>query len=143
MSYKSLCSQDDVMSEIVEGKILGVSLSDNGKSRALSILLATGSYIIIKLRGIDSLLATELREQNIIETVKIFDGASDEKEYQELLAALFGDQYGKQSEEILSEKTAHIKGGRWKILEVRAIYGVELIALVEAVQFNKLRKRSR
>ena len=78
----------DMFSAFVEGYVTGVA--DNHLERTAEIALldnAKGQFVI-RLKDVDRLLVDELREQNIIDNIRLWTGSNDVADYHKTLSWL-------------------------------------------------------
>lgn len=118
--------------DFMESKLLGFDLDDPGKAAIFRIRLQNTKRINISINGIERLLITEIRDQNVIENISFWPGNEDIQLLRESAFWLFGNS----SEECCLEEIKpfveksidRVKSGDLILMDVTAIYGAQVLA---------------
>lgn len=118
--------------DFMESKLLGFDIDESGKGAIFRLRLQNAQHINISINGIERLLITEIRDQNVIEYIYILPENEDKQLLRESAFWLFGNS----SEECCLEKIKpfvenaidRVKSGDLMLMDVTAIYGAQVLA---------------
>lgn len=119
----------------VEARITALAVSNDGKEVTVTMSKAGGMFMLV-LHGVDRFVANEFRQQNVVDRVLLRDANCDLASIHESLGVLVAGSDKPSNWEAYSEAIKHetesILSGYRIIVEIEAIYGVSVIALVTA-----------
>jgi hypothetical protein len=125
---------------LIESRLTAAKILDGGKKIEISLSNSLGVPKEIVLEGVDRFLLTEMREQNIVESVCVWRALDDNGQLQCAVAELVLGNAGVECEEsvrqIINGVISSVECGEKILLEIRAIYGAEVLALARAAHLH-------
>ena len=126
---------------LVENRILGFQLDEAGQEVILSLIDTNGLKFALYLHGVEQLLISEVRQQNVIEELTHWVG---ETETPELREAAFMLLTGTQEKEcpvdlaiVACKAIDRVVRGEIEMIEIKAIYGAQLLALFNSMEIER------
>ena len=116
----------------VESRFVGIEIGNAGREAVLSFIEVGGNRFTLKLHGIDKLLVTEMRQQNIVEELTHRTKDESSPALRESAFLLFaGSEEGTRSRELAAvvEKVLdHVSRDELDLFEMTAVYGAQVLA---------------
>lgn len=115
----------------IESRIIGVSIGETGKEVDITLAGTDGHRYLLGIVGVDRLLVSELREQNVIEEMTHWHhvkNGSDIREQVFFLVAGCSERYCDANLiPIVEKKIDQVLSGNLELLEITAIAGANVL----------------
>ena len=133
------------LSNFVEGYVTGIfvtNLSSVGRAVSIFLLDRDRDNFVLKAEGVEKFIANEMREQNIIDRINVWNAKSDENSFRQILTTLISgkSEYEKLDDAFLPLIDQHIgavRDGKKILIEIEPVYGVSVIILARNVSLTK------
>ncbi len=131
------------LSNFVEGFITGIVVEHPDKIVSIFLLYRNQCNFVLKAEGVEKFVANEMREQNIIDRINVWDKQSDESSFRPILAALISGQseYDKLNEAFLPLIDLQVNTIRNEgkiLIEIEPVYGASVMLLARKISLRKL-----
>lgn len=130
-------------SEFVEGHVTGVVVNDREKTAEIALRSNTKGQFIIRLQGVERLLVDELREQNIINNIRLWNSSDTVPDYHGVVACLVSgkddDTWAEQFASAIQEVERYIANGEQVLLTIEPVYGATIVALARTCSLEPAR----
>lgn len=128
----------------VESHLTGILVVESEKRIEIFLTLPSGQKHELTLEGVDRFLLNGMREKNIIESIHLRGQLETEGTFETAVAWLVtgsadGD-FDESFRPIVEDAILKIRTGEQVLLEISAIYGVEVVALARSVNIDRLRR---
>ena len=129
--------------KFVESRLLGIKISETGDTLLLSIVEVGGASFTVNLAGVEKLVISEFRQQNIIEDMTHWKQGSTDPSARE---ATFYLMTGGPEEtcdpnlvNVVNAVVKRIESGDIELMEITAIFGAQIIALFASLTIQPKR----
>lgn len=116
----------------VESRLVGVEIGDAERETVFSLVEVGGKRFTLKLHGVDKLLVSEMRQQNIIEDLTHWTIGESSPALRESAFVLFaGTEERACSREmaaVVEKALDRVTRGELELLEITAVYGAQVLA---------------
>lgn len=116
----------------VESRLIGIQIDETGREAALSLIGTDGVKFVLELHGIERLLITEMRQQNVVEDMLQWGAGDNSDELREAAFELMtggAPQHCSQAlATVVEEVVARVGRGELSMVEIRAIFGAQVLA---------------
>ena len=123
----------------VESRLLGVHIDDSGTDVVLSFLDAEGRPFHLNLHGVEKLLVSEMRQQNIVEDVVLWRQGVTRPGFREaafpLLAGVNESDASDQLSKLIDLAEGRVFRGELELLEITAVFGAQVLASFAKAEF--------
>jgi hypothetical protein len=125
-------------SVFIESRLVNVDFNEDEKSVAIGLILGSKGKAKIVLQGIDIFILSEMRERNIVESILVYDDHADRTEFDSTLSMLISgypdkNAYDKSFLTVIESAALSIESGQQILVEIRAIFGAQVVALVDSI----------
>jgi hypothetical protein len=126
--------------KFVEGYLTSVLVYRKERKVCFSLQEVAGTNWILTASGVTELMVLQMRLQNIIDRISIWNASSDVSDYGDKLLSLF---IGTLSEDnnmdmpLVKNAAQSIKSGELFLLEIEPVYGAIVLALVKDLSILK------
>lgn len=125
-------------STFVEGKTTGVVLRDDGATVDILLINRSGDAYKLVATGVEQMVVIEMRLQNIIDRISIWDSSSNVVDFEERLRLLL---HGSQQEDVryaaaVTGALESLRQGRTKFLEIEPVYGALVLLIASEVKLE-------
>ena len=118
--------------KFIESRLLGVRIDDASHEALFSIVDTDGVHYTLTLHGVERLLVTELRQQNVIEELthwqKEATGASFREAVFLLITGGFEQECDPQLALVAATHLDRVVRGELELMEITAIFGAQILA---------------
>ncbi len=118
--------------KFVESRLLGVHVDETGREVSLSIIDTSGTKFALELHGIERLLVSELRQQNIIEDMRHWTREKADSDLREavffLMTGVAENDCEAQLAMIARDVVERVVCGELEMMEITAIFGAQILA---------------
>lgn len=125
------------LDSFVEARICSVSFSDTQKEVSLGLALAGGERKTLRIVGVDRFVANDLRENNIVDRILIWDRSRGQQALRAAISTLvYGSEPPSNSdprEVIVDREVAAVERGEKSLVEIEPVYGAAIVALAEGL----------
>jgi hypothetical protein len=139
---KQLNQKDSLeLADCVEAHVVGLQVPEQTKVVSIVLRLVGGRTAILTAEGVDRFLVNELREQNIIDRINVWDKGSSQEEFQQRLAELIGADRDSASvfSSLVASETHRIAKGERVLVEIEPVYGAWFLMLARSVSLQAMR----
>jgi hypothetical protein len=122
--------------EFVESRLTSVKCLEKGKGVELAFSLSDGTERIVVAEGVSRMLVQEMREQNVVEHIEVFDRASKAEDVQQAVKVLIVPCECEDPGVFLSvieSTTEKIIAGDQVLMAITPIYGASVLLLARKV----------
>lgn len=124
-------------SGFIEGRVGGFHFSEDSKTVEIVIRDQRKDEYLIVLRGVKRFLGVELREQNIVDCINVWDSKSARTNILDAISTLVRGKLEAANDDkfttIIEDIVSLIAESEAVLFELEPIYGAYLVALVESV----------
>ena len=118
--------------KFMESRLLGIQIDKTGREVLLSIVDTSGTQFDLKLHGVERLLVSEFRQQNVIEDMTHWtQGRSDLALREAAFFLMTGGAEGDCEPQLATMANAvvdRVVRGELEIMEITAIFGAQILA---------------
>ncbi len=118
--------------KFIESRLLGVQINDAGDEVLLSIVDTDGIHFTLTLHGVERLLVSELRQQNIIEEMTHWQKGASGALFREavflLMTGGFEEECDPQLALVAATHLDRVVRGELELMEISAIFGAQVLA---------------
>ena len=127
-------------SAFVEGKITGIVLHEDGEVVDIILNSRSGNAYKLTAAKVEQMTVLEMRRQNIIDRISIWDSSSDVNKFKGRLCLML---YGAQEEdsryaEIVQKTLESLRCGKAVFLEIDPAYGALILLLAEDLRLEAI-----
>jgi hypothetical protein len=116
----------------VETRLLGVRIDDTGREASFSIIDADGARSSLQLKGIEKLLVTDFRQQNIIEEMTHWTRGAPTAALREaaffLMTGVAEEDCDSRLATIAQDVVLRVAQGELELMEITAVFGAQVLA---------------
>ena len=124
--------------KFLESRLLGVETFWSKRRAVLSFANAADDRFELKLNGVERLLVNEMREQNIVDEITLWNDKNLTHKAREaafyLTTGIHENQCDSSQKRVALEAYARVENGDFQLLEISAIYGAQILAMVESIE---------
>ena len=123
-------------SEFVESHLTSIRCYEKEKRAEFVFALPSGGERLLAVHGVDRMLIHEMREQNIIESVEVYDSTSSEDDMRwavEMLTMPGGKVDPTSFAPVIRSVMNRIAMGEQVLLAITPVYGAMVLALVTQI----------
>lgn len=122
-----------------DGWLTSITMSDDGQSVSIGLRRFSGERFLLCLSGVESLLATEFRQGNIVLDVVLASGIEprDMEAFRRLVGAPEADATASIQERFdakTRQKLSDVSEGRAVFVQIEASYGCDLACLCRSAE---------
>ena len=126
------------LARFAESLLLGVTVDEAERSVAVTVRTAiVRDKFTFMLRGIDRFLLDDMREQNVIDEIMIWDSSAARSDYHDTLAALVGAKAQAGSDDpfaqLVDNLSAEIMSGKKTLIQIVPVAGASIVGLAQEV----------
>lgn len=126
----------DELDKFVEGRFMGIVCEESTDSVQLMLEDSSRCRYVLTAHQVDELLMLEMRNNNIIDRISVWNSESDSLEYQKKLGVLLygdSDTVGKYPAYAarINEMSEKIKARQRVLLEVEPVFGALILMLIQ------------
>ena len=118
--------------DLVESRILGIQIDETGRNVVLSLIDTAGTKSHLELTGVERVLITEVRQQNVIEGMTHWVQGASIDGLREAAFALMTGAVEKDCDPSLAMIALgvvdRVVRGELAMMEIRAIFGAEVLS---------------
>jgi hypothetical protein len=131
---------------LVESRIIGVSIGETGKEVDITFVGTDGHRYLLSIGGVDRLLVSELREQNVVEEIthwKCVQNGGEIREQVFLLVAGCPERYCDVNIVPIVERKIHqVLSERLELMEITAIAGASVLITFVSLKVHRITESS-
>ena len=130
------------LGNLIESRLVGVTIEEDGRLLALSFIKTDGARLLIALQGVERFLLSEMRNQNVVESVTTWSGCCATEELRDTAFALIAGRPEADCDQrfvpVVDEILGRVARRGLVFLELRAIYGAEVLACAESIAVQEV-----
>lgn len=126
--------------EFVESHLTGIAIEDSRRFVRIYLRGVDHRRSVLTISGVDRLIVNEMRERNIVESIRCWNQFGSDMEGSELLTFLIT---GRQTDDgdtafaaVVETARESIRRGEKVLLEISPVYGAQVIALATDVSIE-------
>ena len=127
-------------SKFTEGHLTGLKVYQVEKRANLFLQEATGENWFLSVTEVVEFMTLQMRMQNIIDRICMWDAASDELEYQDKIFTLIHGKYVGENDDISSQVIIQtidiIRRGEGVLIELLPVYGAHILIFAKSVSLE-------
>jgi len=119
--------------DFIESRLLGIQVDESGREAVLTFVDKAGSHFSLELHGLERLLVSELRQQNVVEEVIHWTKGVATSELRQaafaLMAGVSEEVCDPTMARVVHDTLDRVARGESELLEITAIFGAQILAL--------------
>lgn len=127
--------QREVCNKFIEGYLTGIAVDQLEKKIELSLQEPTGRCWVLTATNVSEFMVLQMRMQNIIDRISIWDSSSSDTDYRDKVFCLFHGKFANEKDDfnspLISRTIEAIKHGNEILLELDPVYGAIVLMLIK------------
>ncbi|HVZ42321.1 MAG TPA: hypothetical protein VHA82_00815 [Ramlibacter sp.] len=122
----------------IESRLLGIQIDEAGREVVLSFIDSQGRRFAVQLHGVERLLVSEMRQQNVVEAVTQWKRGGSPVGLREaafsLMTGVDEKDCAPELAMVAREVADRVVRGDLELMEVNAIFGAQVLASFASMQ---------
>lgn len=129
------------LNKFVEGYLTGVNVFKQEKKIILSLQEATGTRWALTASDVSEFMVLQMRMQNIIDRISIWDISSNDFDYRSKLFSLINGKFAEENDDlnapVITQFVESIRRGDAVLIELEPVYGAIVLIFTRNFSFSK------
>lgn len=128
-------------SKFVEGHLTGLMVYQTEKRATLFLQEATGKNWVLTATDVSEFITLQMRMQNIIDRISIWDASNDEVDYRGKIFPLIHGKFVEEKDDlnspVINQTIETIRRGDAVLVELEPVYGALVLILAREVSLDE------